>query len=161
MFFKRKKEKKIKIYSPLNAELIPLERVPDPVFSQKMMGEGFAFIPRNGEVVSPIDGTVTHVFPTKHAIGMQTEDGVEVFLHIGLDTVELNGEGFEINVRAGDKVRVNDSFGSFDPAFIQEKGKEIVTVLLFPNHAEKIAEMLPNITDRVEAGAEIAELTIK
>ncbi|WP_053363071.1 PTS glucose transporter subunit IIA [Bacillus sp. FJAT-27251] len=162
MFFKRhKKEKNIMIHSPLNGEVIPLESVPDPVFSQKMMGEGLAFIPTSGEVVSPINGKVTQVFPTKHAIGMLTEDGLEVLLHLGLETVELKGEGFNINVNAGDVVRANDSLGTFDLSYIEERGKEIISVLVFPNFEEKISEMIPLKSDEVEAGTEIAELIYK
>lgn len=162
MFFKRhKREKKVMIHSPLNSEVIPLESVPDPVFSQKMMGEGLAFIPTSGEVSSPINGKVTQVFPTKHAIGMLTEDGLEVLLHLGLETVELKGEGFNINVNAGDVVRANDSLGTFDLAYIEERGKEIISVLVFPNFEEKISEMNPLKSDEVEAGTKIAELIYK
>ncbi|HEY2420434.1 MAG TPA: PTS glucose transporter subunit IIA [Neobacillus sp.] len=156
MFF-RKKEKKMILYSPLNAEVIPLEQVPDPVFLQKMMGEGVGFLPINGEVVSPINGMVTQVFPTKHAIGMLTDEGLEVLLHLGLETVELKGEGFSIQVKEGDKVRATDPLGTFDLSFIKERGKETISVLVFPN----LKEELPLKFGQVEAGAEIAQINIK
>ncbi|HCV54374.1 MULTISPECIES: PTS glucose transporter subunit IIA [Bacillales] len=162
MFFKKsKKEKNIFIHSPLKGEVIPLGSVPDPVFSQKMMGEGLAFIPTNGEVFSPVNGKVTQVFPTKHAIGMVTEDGLEMLLHLGLETVELKGEGFNIKINAGDIVSVNDHIGTFDLSYIEEKGKEIISVLVFPNFEEKISEMIPLKSDEVESGTEIAQLIFK
>ncbi|MGZ4159301.1 MAG: PTS sugar transporter subunit IIA [Neobacillus sp.] len=162
MFFKKsKKEKNIFIHSPLKGEVIPLESVPDPVFSQKMMGEGLAFIPTNGEVFSPVNGKVTQVFPTKHAIGIVTEDGLEMLLHLGLETVELKGEGFNININAGDIVNVNDHIGTFDLSYIEEKGKEIISVLVFPNFEEKISEMILLKSDEVESGTEIAQLIFK
>ncbi|WP_084362153.1 PTS sugar transporter subunit IIA [Robertmurraya korlensis] len=162
MFFKKsKREKNIFIHSPLKCEVIPLESVPDPVFSQKMMGEGLAFIPTRGEVFSPINGKVTQVFPTKHAIGMVTEDGLEMLLHLGLETVELKGDGFNININAGDIVSVNDHIGTFDLSYIEEKGKEIISVLVFPNFEEKIAEMIPIKPDEVESGTRIAQLILK
>lgn len=162
LFFKKNKTKSnVIISSPLNAKIIPLEDVPDPVFSQKMMGDGFAFIPNNGKVLAPIDGTVTQVFPTKHAIGMETKEGVEILLHLGLDTVELNGEGFEITVKAGDKIHTNDSLGTFDLAYLKEKGKETTTVLVFTNFDEKISELKRLDSDDVNAGAQIGELVLK
>lgn len=162
LFFKKNKAKSnVIISSPLNAKIIPLEDVPDPVFSQKMMGDGFAFIPNNGKVLAPIDGTVTQVFPTKHAIGMETKEGVEILLHLGLDTVELNGEGFEITVKAGDKIHTNDSLGTFDLAYLKEKGKETTTVLVFTNFDEKISELKRYDSDEVNAGAQIGELVLK
>lgn len=162
MFFKKKKkETKLKISSPLNGEVILLESVPDPVFSQKMMGEGIGFIPANGKIFSPVNGTVTQVFPTKHAIGMLTEEGVELLLHLGLETVELNGEGFNIEVEAGDTVHVNDCLGEFDLSFIEDKGKEIISVLVFPNSEEKIQKMGILNEGEVNAGKEVLKLYLK
>lgn len=160
MFFskKAKKDVKTKVHSPLNGEVISLESVPDPVFSQKMMGDGIGFIPTNGEVASPINGEVIQVFPTKHAIGMLADDGVELLIHLGLETVELNGEGFHIDVESGDKLQVNDKIGSFDLDFIEEKGKEIISVLVFSNLNEKEKEMNLFNLGEVEAGVEIADL---
>ncbi|QCJ44680.1 PTS glucose transporter subunit IIA [Bacillus sp. S3] len=158
LFKKNKKSENIAIQSPLNAEVIKLESVPDPVFSQKMMGEGIGFIPTNGEIYSPISGKVTQVFPTKHAIGLMTEDGVELLLHLGLETVELNGEGFDILIESGDRVQAQDRIGSFDLTFIEEKGKEIISVLVFPNLKEKGKELTLSKTGEVKVGTEIANL---
>ena len=90
--------------APANGEMIPIDKVEDDVFSQKMMGEGFAVVPENGEIASPVSGTIVSVFPTKHAIGIKTDDDIEVLLHMGIDTVDLGGEAFEIKVREGEKV---------------------------------------------------------
>lgn len=158
LFKKYKKLEELTIQSPLNGEVIELESVPDPVFSQKMLGEGIGFIPTNGEIYSPISGTITQVFPTKHAIGLMTEDGLEFLLHIGLETVELNGEGFEIDVVSGTKVLAGDKIGLFNLSFIEEKGKEIVSVLVFPNLGDKGKKFTLLKTGEVKAGNEIAKL---
>lgn len=160
LFKKYKKLEELTIQSPLNGEVIELESVPDPVFSQKMMGEGIGFIPTNGEIYSPISGTVTQVFPTKHAIGLMTEDGLEFLLHIGLETVELNGEGFEIDVVSGTKVFAGEKIGFFNLSFIEEKGKEIVSVLVFPNLEDKGKKFTLLKTGEVKAGNEIAKLHV-
>ncbi|WP_373893757.1 PTS glucose transporter subunit IIA [Virgibacillus sp. CBA3643] len=157
LFKKKKKTQESVILSPLNGEVIDLESVPDPVFSQKMMGEGIGFIPTNGEIYAPISGTVTQVFPTKHAVGLMTDDGVELLIHLGLETVELEGEGFDIKVESGSKIKVNDQIGSFNLALIEEKGKEIISVLVFPNLQEKELNLFK--TGEVKAGTEIAELS--
>ena len=88
----------MKIYSPIKGKLVSIEAVTDPVFAQKMMGEGVAIIPSDSKVVSPVEGTVVSVFPTKHAFGIETENGVEILIHIGLDTVELKGKHFDLKV---------------------------------------------------------------
>src|SRR5690554_5622221 len=101
MFFKKKSNG---VVAFMEGTLVPLEKVNDPVFAQKMMGDGFAIEPTSGAVVSPVDGELTMVFHTKHAVGITTNEGVEVLLHIGINTVELDGEGFEILVEQGSKV---------------------------------------------------------
>ena len=82
-----------------------MEQVPDPAFSQKMMGDGFAIEPTEGVVQSPVDGIVEVVFPTGHAVGLRSDDGSEILIHLGIDTVELNGKGFEVSVKQGDRVK--------------------------------------------------------
>lgn len=136
MFFWKKKKKSIDVYSPMNGRFLPLEEVPDQVFSQGMMGEGFAVDPVQGEVVSPVDGKVIHVFPTKHAIGLKTADDLEVLVHIGIDTVELNGEGFETFVSEGDQVKTGQKLLKVDIEFLKEKGKSPVSPIVFPQSAE-------------------------
>ncbi|MDQ0256633.1 PTS system glucose-specific IIA component [Evansella vedderi] len=131
-----KKAKLLKIYAPINGEIVPLESVPDPVFSQKMMGEGVAIIPNNGNVSSPVEGEVVQVAPTKHAVGLRAEDGTEVLIHVGLETVELKGNGFSLNVNVGDKVSVGDSLMEVDLNYIRENAENIITPIVITNSQE-------------------------
>ena len=119
--------KDMMITSPLNGKVIPLEEVPDPVFAGKMMGDGCAVVPSDGKVCSPINGTVKLVAATKHAIGLETEDGVEVLVHFGLETVELNGEGFDVKVEAGDKVKQGDLLMVVDYDGLKAKNINLIT----------------------------------
>ena len=95
----------IRILSPLTGTAVPLEEVPDPVFSQKIIGDGIAILPRDGNLVSPIDGEVVSIAETLHAYGLRSEDGIEVMVHFGLETVALKGECFQCCVKIGDKVK--------------------------------------------------------
>jgi glucose-specific phosphotransferase system IIA component len=132
-FWKRKK--KIEIIAPLTGQWLSLEQVPDQVFSKKMMGDGFAITPQKGEVVSPVDGEVMNLFPTKHAIGVKSGSGLEILIHVGIDTVELNGEGFMAHVKEGDRIRVGQKLLDFDLERIQSQGKPTVTPVIFPQSA--------------------------
>ena len=114
-------------------EVIKLEDVKDPVFSQKMMGDGFAVEPANGKIYSPVAGKVTSVFPTKHALGLLTEAGLEVLVHIGLDTVSLEGKPFEVHVAEGQTVAAGDLLVTADLAAIKEAGRETTTIVVFTN----------------------------
>lgn len=126
-----KKISTITIFAPVDGEIIPLSEVPDPVFSEKMMGDGAAIKPSNGTVVSPVEGKVIQVFPTKHAVGLQTKAGVEILIHIGLETVGMNGEGFEAHVQAGDTVTPGDKLITFDMDLVKEKAaSEIIPVVI-------------------------------
>ncbi len=116
-----------------DGEVIKLEDVKDPVFSQKMMGDGFAVEPANGKIYSPVAGKVTSVFPTKHALGLLTEAGLEVLVHIGLDTVSLEGKPFEVHVAEGQTVAAGDLLVTADLAAIKEAGRETATVVVFTN----------------------------
>lgn len=95
----------VEIYSPGKGQIIPLSEVPDQVFAQKMMGDGVGFVPEDGEIVAPFDGTVKTIFPTKHAIGIESDEGIELLIHIGIDTVKLDGSGFESMVSTGDTIK--------------------------------------------------------
>ena len=122
------KKEKFKIVSPLDGQLILLKDVPDSVFSQKLMGDGFAIIPQSQVVVSPISG---------HAVGIKTKDGIECIVHIGLDTVELNGEGFTSLISQGDYVKAGEPIVQFDNQFIKDKGYNLTTMVVFPSGYEK------------------------
>ena len=121
------------VYSVADGEVIALEQVKDPVFSQKMMGDGFAVEPENGNIVSPVSGTVSSVFPTKHALGLVTEAGLEVLVHIGLDTVSLEGKPFTVHVAEGQKVVVGDLLVTADLDAIRAAGRETSTIVVFTN----------------------------
>jgi PTS system glucose-specific IIA component len=140
-----KKESVEHITAPLNGKVLDITEVPDPVFSQKMMGEGVAIEPTDGQVVSPIDGEVVSVFPTKHAVGLKTKSGLELLIHIGLETVNLNGEGFESFVQAGDKVKRGDKLISFDLGIIKEKATSTITPIIITNTDEMVESVEKNL----------------
>lgn len=121
MFNIFKKKKYVDIYSPINGRLLKIEDVPDPVFSQKMVGDGVALEPTEGIVYSPVNGTIIQLFPTKHALGIKTEEGLEVLIHIGMDTVEMKGNGFESFVSEGEKVKVGDKLIKFDMELVEKE----------------------------------------
>lgn len=119
--------------SPMNGKVIPINEVNDEVFSQKMLGDGVAIIPINGKVVSPVDGEVIQVFDTLHAYGIRSNDGVEILIHIGINTVELKGEGFKSFVSAGQKVKVGDKIAEVDLDLLKEKGYLLQTPVIITN----------------------------
>ena len=121
------------VYSVADGQVIALEQVKDPVFAQKMMGDGFAVEPANGNIVSPVTGTVSSIFPTKHALGLVTESGLEVLVHIGLDTVSLEGKPFTVHVSEGQKVAAGDLLVTADLDAIRAAGRETSTVVVFTN----------------------------
>ena len=121
------------VYSVADGQVIALEQVKDPVFAQKMMGDGFAVEPANGNIVSPVTGTVSSIFPTKHALGLVTEAGLEVLVHIGLDTVSLEGKPFTVHVAEGQKVAAGDLLVTADLDAIRAAGRETSTVVVFTN----------------------------
>lgn len=121
------------VYSVADGQVVALEQVKDPVFAQKMMGDGFAVEPANGNIVSPVSGTVSSIFPTKHALGIVTEAGLEVLVHIGLDTVSLEGKPFTVHVAEGQKVGAGDLLVTADLDAIRAAGRETSTVVVFTN----------------------------
>ena len=121
------------IYSVADGQVVALEQVADPVFAQKMMGDGFAVEPANGNIVSPVTGTVSSIFPTKHALGLVTDSGLEVLVHIGLDTVSLEGKPFTVHVAEGQKVAAGDLLVTADLDAIREAGRKTSTVVVVTN----------------------------
>lgn len=128
---KRFEEKKLIAVCP--GECIPLSAVPDPVFAGGMMGKGIAIRPADGLIVAPVDGTVTVVAETRHAFGITADDGTEVLVHIGIDTVNLKGEGFECFHKVGDHVKAGDPIIRADLKYIQSKQIDTVIPILMPN----------------------------
>lgn len=123
----------VNIYAPGNGQVIPLSEVPDQVFAQKMMGDGVGFIPVDGKIVAPFDGTVKTIFPTKHAIGLESDQGLELLIHIGIDTVKLNGEGFESFVETDDRVHKGQVLMQIDLDYITAHAPSTVTPLIITN----------------------------
>src|SRR5690625_1444945 len=129
---------------PIKGELIPITEVPDQVFAGKMMGDGFAIVPEEGLVVSPVNGKIINVFPTKHAIGIQSEGGREILIHIGIDTVNLKGEGFETLIHEGDVVEVGQPLLKVDLSYIKENATSTITPIVFTNLAENEQVVIEN-----------------
>ena len=148
------KKKKAALHSPTTGTLIPLSKVSDPVFAEGMMGPGLAIEPSIAEIYSPVEGTITTVFPTKHAIGIKSKNGKEILLHIGIDTVELNGEGFDIQVKEGDIVSPDTLLVRVDHSLLKAKEKASTLMVLFPEEKD-----LPSVQERsVSAKEEIFSL---
>ena len=121
------------LYAPIKGKAIDLSEVKDGVFSEGMLGKGIGIEPEEGRAVSPVNGTVSVVFDTKHAIGITSDEGVEVLIHVGLDTVQLNGKYYDTHVKVGDKVKVGDLLVEFDKDKIQKAGYRTVTPIIISN----------------------------
>lgn len=147
------------VYSVADGQVINIEDVKDPVFSQKMMGDGFAVEPDNGNIVSPVAGKVASIFPTKHALGLVTDNGLEVLVHIGLDTVSLEGKPFEVIVTEGQTVAAGDLLVEADLAAIREAGRETSTVVVFTN-ADAIKSVKVEHTGKLAANAPVAKVEL-
>ena len=142
------------IASPLTGNVIPLEQVADGVFSEKMVGEGFAVEPADNQVYAPADCEVVTVFGTKHAIGLTTTDGVELLIHLGIDTVQMNGAPFTIDVKEGDKLKKGAKIGSFDEKMIVEAGYRTVTPVIVTN-SDAYTRFTLQKTGKVSAGDDV------
>ncbi|GAB7387598.1 hypothetical protein BSNK01_14350 [Bacillaceae bacterium] len=129
--------KELELVAPLSGTLLPLENVPDQVFSQKMMGDGFAIAPDVGEAVSPVDGKVKMIFPTRHAIGLETDGGREILIHVGIDTVNMEGEGFHVHVEPGQEVQKGDKLLTFDLEKIRAKATSTITPVVITALGER------------------------
>ena len=129
--------RKFTMVSPVNGTAVLLEEVPDAVFADKILGDGMAVIPTDGKFVSPVDGEITSVADSLHAIGFQTEDGLDVLMHIGLDTVKLNGEGFQVLVKEGEKVKKGDAVAEVDLVLLADKGLNPITPIVICDGLEE------------------------
>lgn len=130
MFFNSKKEV---LFSPANGIVKTLDQVKDPVFSQKMMGDGFAVQPTGKNVYAPVRGVVSNIFPTKHALGIKSEQGLEVLVHMGIDTVDLQGDGFDVMVTEGQQVTEATPLAEVDLEKLRAKGKESDIMVIVTN----------------------------
>lgn len=146
--------KMISVVSPLDGDVIELKEVDDEVFASGVTGKGVAIVPTNNVVVSPVEGTVSVLFPSKHAVGITTKDGVELLVHIGLNTVMLNGEGFTAFVKQGDKVVCGQKLLEFDKKFILSKGYSLQSPVLVTN-ADQFSDIVMNENQTVKTGEEL------
>lgn len=149
----KKKKNSFNMFATQNGEAIELSKVPDEAFASKMLGDGIAIIPNDNNILSPVDGTIIQVTDTLHAYGIQTETGLDVLVHIGINTVELKGEGFKSLVKEGDKVKVGNPIATADLELIKEKGYEIYTPIIITNVSD--VENLSCNYGNVTAGKDI------
>ncbi|MBK0039391.1 MULTISPECIES: PTS sugar transporter subunit IIA [unclassified Enterococcus] len=133
MFGFLNKNKQLELYAPASGELKSITEVDDAVFSEKLLGDGYAVVPNDREVTSPVNGIISTVFPTKHAFGITTPQGDDVLVHIGIDTVELKGEPFETFVQVGDKVTSKTVLAKVDLLKLAEANKDNSVMVIFTN----------------------------
>ena len=141
----------IELSSPLTGTVIPLADVEDAVFAGGVLGEGLAILPEEGKVYAPADGIISAVTDTRHAVGMTTNQGVEVLIHVGLDTVQLGGKGFTLHCKTGDKVKKGSLLLEFDMKIIKEAGLSLTTPVLVSNMMNFIS-LKPSEEKQVKAG---------
>jgi len=151
---KNSKQTSFKITSPLSGKIVPLSDVKDEVFSQKVLGDGVAIIPDNGRIVSPVDGVVTTVAETKHAFGFRSDDGVDVMVHFGLETVALKGEGFTVRVKEGDRVKKGQAIAEVDMGLLKQKNINPITPVIICSDLE--AQKIEPHLGKTTAGKDIA-----
>lgn len=135
-FFNSKKSnflKKIEIFAPVSGEIVNIEDVPDVVFSKKIVGDGIAIKPSGNKIVSPLNGTIGKILDSKHAFSILSEDGVELFVHFGIDTIKLKGEGFKKIAQDNQKVKIGDNIILFDLNILEKKARSILTPVVISN----------------------------
>lgn len=129
-------ESGIEIVAPISGEIVPIEDVPDVVFAEKIVGDGIAIKPTGNKMVAPCDGTIGKIFETNHAFSLESDTGIELFVHFGVDTVELKGEGFTRIASEGQQVKKGDTIIEFDLAVLEEKAKSVLTPVVISNMDE-------------------------
>lgn len=145
------KEERMQVVAPVAGKLVPLSEVSDPTFSDEILGQGAAVIPSENQFFAPVDGTVTTVFPTGHAVALTSTDGVEILLHIGLDTVKLNGKHFTIHAEEGQQVKKGDLLLEADLEQIKAEGFDVITPVIVCN-TEEFSEIGMARSGQVTAG---------
>lgn len=128
--------KEVKIYAALSGEIVNIEDVPDVVFSEKIVGDGIAIRPNSDTIVAPVNGTIGKIFETNHAFSIESDEGVELFVHFGIDTVELKGEGFTRLAQEGQRVKVGEPIIKFDLELLEQKAKSVLTPIVISNMDE-------------------------
>ena len=126
-------KKNLNVVSPIVGKYVPLNEIPDEAFRSGMMGEGLGIEPVEDIITSPIDGEVVMTFPTKHAIGIKRKDGLEILIHVGIDTVILKGQGFKLLINNNQKIKIGQALLEFDRKFIEEQGLNPIVIIVFTN----------------------------
>lgn len=151
------KKKDVVISSPMKGRCVSIKAVSDPTFSEEILGKGVAIVPKDGKVYAPADGVITTIFPTGHAVGMTTNDGVELLIHVGLDTVALKGEGFRIIGKDEQKVKKGDLLIETDLEKIKSAGYDVITPVVVCN-TDEYSEILGRTDTEVNAGDELLNI---
>ncbi|WP_125702210.1 PTS sugar transporter subunit IIA [Lacticaseibacillus daqingensis] len=157
--FLKKQAKTVTIVAPADGQAMPVTAVSDPMFAQKIMGDGYAVKPSSDAVYAPVSGQVVSVFPTKHAISLRTADGLEVLLHMGVDTVELKGGPFALTVSDGQTVTAGDALGTMDRAAIAAAGKSDELIVVFTN-MDKVKAFPTVAAATVTHGQTLGDITL-
>lgn len=131
--FNFRSKKGITLFVPGEGQVFPIYEVKDPVFSEKMLGDGFGFLPMKGKILAPCNGEIIHVFPTLHAIALKSDKGAEILMHLGIDTVDLKGKGFTCHVEADEKVKTGQLLIEMDLDYIKTQGKSIICPIIVTN----------------------------
>ena len=147
------------VHAPISGKIVPLDQVPDPVFSEKTLGDGLAIIPDNGKIYSPVNGEVATIAATKHAFGFSSDDGLEILVHFGLETVALNGEGFQVHVEEGQQVKVGDLVAEVDMELLKSKNINTITPVLVCDGADD--KVMETAEGQVKAGSDVAILLVE
>ncbi|SCX90507.1 PTS sugar transporter subunit IIA [Alkaliphilus peptidifermentans] len=160
MFGLFKKDKEVSFIAPMEGEVVDIVEVPDQVFSRKMVGDGIAIKPTTGVVVAPCNGKIVSLLPSNHAVGIIDDDGIEILIHVGIDTVELKGKGLKSFVNVGDVVKKGDLLIEADLKFIESAGKSTITPIIITNMGN--VKEIVKIQGNVEVGkGEVMKILIK
>lgn len=147
-----------KIYAPVTGKYIPITEIPDEVFSAGMLGQGCGIEPYENRVVAPVNGVIAVVAETKHAIGITTDEGVELLIHIGIDTVHMNGKGFEIKVKCGDRITCGQTLALFDKDKIKAAGYDF-TIAFFVTNSDEFSEIYFRVNEEHRVTEEVGIVT--
>lgn len=155
-FLKRKRNLEV-LYAPCNGRVVQLEDIEDQVFSQKMMGDGIGIIPEDENIYSPVDGEVLQIFNTKHAVVIKSSNNKNILIHVGLETVSLNGVPFKLNVSVGNKLSKGDKIMTVDLEYIKSKGLKTITPIIIMNDLEESKKIIVEKTlkEEVRLGEEL------
>lgn len=159
-FLKKNKTQSIEVTAPITGRAVDLSEVPDPAFAEKLMGQGIAIIPEEGKVHAPFDGKVAQLFKTKHALLLEHRSGIQVLVHIGIDTVSLKGEGFTAHVHTGDTIKQGQLLLEFDIAHIQAAGNPVITPVIVPD-GQDVLKGVEEHTGKVTAAQDkVLDITV-